>query len=523
MFDNHRKKDKNVIRMKRCWLSFLMFLVVFGCGLMIRVAGVLADNPLIMISEFVPQPNEGEEEWIELLNPNQDTALDLTGYRLVIYQGPENNYTYRYEQDLSGSLPRGGFLTFTVGNGTTIPNEGACMVIFRDDMNSVYALKYGTGSCDDGADGQDATGVVIEQGNSIYYNLDEQTWNSATTTTRGWCNPGSGVCPTVATIVNQMASEGVTTNLDDQTDFSRVSGLYFQRSDSGQNIGKITFLAEMNFTDRDAMTWMQDLDSKLSISQGIISLDADLIKNLINTQASLIMYNISLVNPKILVDGADDSGNVVSGLTYDRTAGTLTFTAAHFTTFTAVENSGTTVTNSSSTSSGPERCGDWKPMSIPNLFQIDTSTDSAVLYFTPVTDHLTYYYVAFGHKQGDWQYGGQFNSSQKIGVVSIPINYLSPNTTYYFQVRGGNGCATGDWSNSLMAKTDGLTVSQTKVESVPVEEKVVERIPTPTPIRQEVQEVRETVEKEEVVENVVSDSENETVWQKMGNFFKSIF
>lgn len=108
-------------------------------------------------------------------------------------------------------------------------------------------------------------------------------------------------------------------------------------------------------------------------------------------------------------------------------------------------------------------------------------------------------------------------------MVSILINYLSPNTTYYFQVRGGNGCATGDWSNSLMAKTDGLTVSQTKVESVPVEEKVVERIPTPTPIRQEVQEVRETVEKEEVVENVVPDSENETVWQKMGNFFKSIF
>lgn len=415
---------------------------------------VKATDPLVMLDEFVVYPATGGEEWIELLNPSQTTALDLTGWRLVIYQGTEPDYTYHYSQDLSGSVPRGGFLTFTVGNGTTIPNEGACLVIFRTDTESVYAVKYGNGSCDVGAGEQNATSVAIEQGKSIYYNLDEQTWNSTSSTTRGWCNPGSGDCPTISTITGQLTSESVATNLGDQTDFSRISGLYFLKSQSGENIGKITFLAEMNFTDRDALTWMQSLDSKLDISQGVISLDADLIKNLTNTNASLTMYSITLSNPKILVDGQDDNSGIVSGLTYDQTAHTLTFTAAHFTTFTAVENSGTSSSGSSAQSSGPPACGDWPPLNAPRLFQIDTTKNSATLYFMPVSNYLSYYYIAYGFKEGDWRFGTQFNSTQKIGVVSTTINCLSPNTTYYFTVRGGNGCAPGNWSNYLSAETD---------------------------------------------------------------------
>jgi hypothetical protein len=154
---------------------FVLFIIFFCCIPLILPLSVNATDPSVLISEFLPHPNDGGEEWIELLNLNTNSALDLTGYRLVIYQGPEGGYTYFHEQDLSGSIPKGGFLTFATDTGARMPNEGACMVIFRDDTNSVYALKYGTGSCDGGAEEQDASGVAIEQGKSIYYDLDEQT------------------------------------------------------------------------------------------------------------------------------------------------------------------------------------------------------------------------------------------------------------------------------------------------------------------------------------------------------------
>jgi len=104
-------------------------------------------------------------------------------------------------------------------------------------------------------------------------------------------------------------------------------------------------------------------------------------------------------------------------------------------------------------------------------------------------------------------------------VVSLPINYLSPNTTYYFQVRGGNGCATGDWSNSLMTKTDGVEVmSIEEADRETIVKPSPTKTPTPTPIRQEVEEVRETV-----VPEMENETDNESVWEKIGGFFKSIF
>lgn len=492
-----------------------MFIFVLGLGLMGKAGPVRADDPVVVLDEFVAYPSVGGEEWIELLNPNQDSALDLTGWSLVIHQGDEPNYSYSYEQELSGSVPRGGFLTFATDGGA-IPDEGACLVIFRSDTESVYAIKYGSGTCDAGAGEQDASAITIEQGKSIYYNLDQSTWNSATSPTRGWCNPGTGDCPTVATIVSQMAGEGVSTNLADQADFSRISGLYFQKREGGENIGKITFSAEMNFTDRDALSWMQSLDSNLSISQGVISLDADLIKNLTNTQASLTMYNITLNNPKILVDGQDDTGGIVSGLTYDQSAQTLVFTAAHFTTFTAVENTSSSDTTANASAPG---CGDWPPLNAPKLFQIDTSQNSASLYFMPVTDYLSYYFIAYGYKEGDWRFGTQFNSTQKIGVVSHTINDLSANTTYYFMVRGGNGCAPGAWSNYLLAKTENLGLA---VKTEPREEEIAPE-PSPTVEPSVEPEPSQVIQPAEMPASTPVAEKNLSFWQKIVNFFKALF
>jgi hypothetical protein len=51
------------------------------------------------------------------------------------------------------------------------------------------------------------------------------------------------------------------------------------------------------------------------------------------------------------------------------------------------------------------------------------------------------------------------------------VQSLSPNTTYYFRVRGGNGCATGPWSNEISVKTKGLVafnqLAKTQSELIP--------------------------------------------------------
>jgi hypothetical protein len=118
------------------------------------------------------------------------------------------------------------------------------------------------------------------------------------------------------------------------------------------------------------------------------------------------------------------------------------------------------VENSSSSggtaSPKPPACSDFAPSNTPHLFQIDTTKNTAKLFFTPANDYLSYYYIAYGLSLGDERYGVSFNHGLSGGVVEYNINALEPNTNYYFKVRGGNGCASGGWSNILSAKTDGF-------------------------------------------------------------------
>lgn len=110
-------------------------------------------------------------------------------------------------------------------------------------------------------------------------------------------------------------------------------------------------------------------------------------------------------------------------------------------------NSSSSNSSSSSSPSSPV-CVDPAPSNNPNLFQIDRAGSKATLYFTPVNDYLSYYYVAYGLSPGDERFGVSFQSGLSSGVINYTINDLNPNTTYYFKVRGGNGCAPGGWSNN---------------------------------------------------------------------------
>lgn len=136
---------------------------------------------------------------------------------------------------------------------------------------------------------------------------------------------------------NVMDAEGVDTNLFDFTDWHHMTGLYF----STQH-GRIEFSNEINFMSYDFMMFLQTIMDRMDMSMGEIRLDADIVNGLRNAGAVITMYNVpDFEEVAILVDGAEDADGVVSGIVYDRTAHTIRFNAAHFTTFKASEKNNT--------------------------------------------------------------------------------------------------------------------------------------------------------------------------------------
>lgn len=104
---------------------------------------------------------------------------------------------------------------------------------------------------------------------------------------------------------------------------------------------------------------------------------------------------------------------------------------------------------------GPTECNDKSPISSPVLYAATPQDgNTIILYFTGAIDPVTYYAVEYGNKSGYYPWG-----STDIGdkdVRNYLVKELQPNTTYYFRVRAGNGCATGEWSNEISVTTKGL-------------------------------------------------------------------
>lgn len=169
-------------------------------------------------------------------------------------------------------------------------------------------------------------------------------------------------------------------------------------------------------------------------------------------------------------------GTVLASASISFTGGGATLAGRAIAQTAAITFNNTTVNNSScaaastssssSSSSGGSSsafCPAFTPTNSPNLFQIDRAGSTAVLHFTPVNDYLTYYYIAYGLSPGSEQFGVTFPASLTSGVVSFTINDLDPNATYYFKVRGGNGCAPGGWSNNLTSDSKNPMLPSTGI------------------------------------------------------------
>lgn len=137
----------------------------------------------------------------------------------------------------------------------------------------------------------------------------------------------------------------------------------------------------------------------------------------------------------------------------------ITSLDAHYNDFTPSPTVNVTVNErSTSNGGGPVAapvCSKTPPDAAPHLFQINTTQTEATLYFTPLKNNISYYFIAYGFTPGDLRFGTSFEFGSYDGVIDHTVSMLTPGTKYYFQIRGGNGCATGAWSSSVPATSVG--------------------------------------------------------------------
>jgi hypothetical protein len=136
-------------------------------------------------------------------------------------------------------------------------------------------------------------------------------------------------------------------------------------------------------------------------------------------------------------------------------------------------------------------CNDTAPHSAPTItLATALSTTQIKLTFTHAADPVTYYALEYGPEHQKYLY-----SATNIGgknASTYTVEKLSPNSTYYFHIRAGNGCMTGEWSSEVSAKTlsffgnKSLDLSKTVI--TPVEVATTSGKPTNTNTTSEVQE-----------------------------------
>lgn len=119
-------------------------------------------------------------------------------------------------------------------------------------------------------------------------------------------------------------------------------------------------------------------------------------------------------------------------------------------------SSSSSVASSSTTTPS---CSTLAPAGTPDLFQINTTNNTATIYFTPLLD-TNKYYISFSTKPIAEEHGIEVSLGNN-GVQNYTLNYLAPGTEYYFKVRGQQGCMPGSWSNIKKAITKRTATTYT--------------------------------------------------------------
>ncbi len=159
----------------------------------------------------------------------------------------------------------------------------------------------------------------------------------------------SQMCTQVAQMRTEMqtsmTSEGVETSLfdDANTNWHAIDGLYFQKSENGAPMGRISFSEAIDFMSYRFFNFMNNFGNMIQFNDGYISLNASMVPDMINYGTTFTMYGLDFSEvPDIYVSNGSNmrkaiEGTDVSGIVWDPVARTLSFTPGHFSSFRAVE------------------------------------------------------------------------------------------------------------------------------------------------------------------------------------------
>lgn len=131
---------------------------------------------------------------------------------------------------------------------------------------------------------------------------------------------------------------------------------------------------------------------------------------------------------------------------------------------TDTESSSNSQSSSSQTATSTamsDRCQDSVGTQAPWLYgAIPQTSNSVLLYFTQASNPVDRYAIQYGLASNEYLYGADAIPVELDSRMTYLVNDLKPNTTYYFKVRGGNGCMPGSWSNEVAVTTHAILVKQ---------------------------------------------------------------
>ncbi len=377
---------------------------------------------------------------------NRDASIDIGAYEY----GATNDQT---PPDLSGI--------------SVTPSDNGVTIDWTSDEDASSIIDYGlTNSFGSSTDEANTDTRVTSHSESVASLIPCTTYHYQVRSNDGSSNEGTGTagtftttgCTGSASVLEKISSDlfgtgdggtaQLTTSGSEQVDLTIPSGYsgtaaYFQikqldkdsvidststpggYSTIGDSIYDFSALSDTgtamtSFLDDITVTLTYDADDVVGLSEG-----------------SLWIYRW---------DGS--SWQELTSCLVDTTAKTVTCLTSDFSTFGLF---GTPQTGGGGGSGGDSdaSCGAWYKIGIPDLFRIDRWGSGAKLYFSPVVGNDRYW-ISYSESPWAEEYGAEIKLGTE-GVQSYLVNYLKPGRVYYFKVRSGSGCESGQWSKIVKA------------------------------------------------------------------------